>query len=403
MLEKSDANIADTLKVFNAFDLDVGLLVPTKTALEKGIMDATASVRDYLTDREFHDYSTQGQGAKAHGVERPAKYVWPDRLEATTASLYRPETKKGDPRIWFSKLKGYASPFNLLAMIVDGNDLYIVNCSNKDILDSIHDPKSPLGELAARRKPAVDPAVTELLDMIQAVSQRGYVPTMRAGDTGIGMTLETLLGIAANANKTPDYRGIEIKAKRLGRRSGGRVTLFSQVPNWDLSPIGSAWNLLSTYGYNRNGKLRLNHEIDASGPNSLGFVLEVDAARDWLKQNHIDRVTESAKHVATWELETLRGRLSEKHPQTFWVGANVRGRRDSEEFHYVQVQHTRQPKVRNFDALLEGGLISVDYLMSQKREDAKSVRDHGYLFKIKPRDFDALFPPSEVHVFGGMI
>ncbi|RYF09311.1 MAG: MvaI/BcnI restriction endonuclease family protein, partial [Oxalobacteraceae bacterium] len=88
-----------------------------------------------------------------------------------------------------------------------------------------------------------------------------------------------------------------------------------------------------------------------------------------------------------------------KHPQTFWVGAKVRGKHEAEEFHYVQIQHTRKPKVRNFDALLEGGQISVDYLMSQKTPGRSTVRDHGYLFKINPRDFDALFPPAEVHVF----
>lgn len=61
-----------------------------------------------------------------------------------------------------------------------------------------------------------------------------------------------------------------------------------------------------------------------------------------------------------------------------------------------QVEHTKRPKVRNFDALLEGGLITVDYLMSQKGEN--KVRDHGYLFKMHPSDFDALFPPSKFHV-----
>lgn len=401
MLEKSDTNISDALKAFNAFDVEVGLVVPTGTAMGKSIMDATASVRDYLKDSKYHDYQAQGQGQKENGVIRSGYFVRPDSLDKTTVSMYRPMTKDGDPRIWFYGLPRYAAPYNLLAMIVDGEDLFIVNCSDADVMASLHNPKSPLGELVARRKPAIDPAVVELLDMIREVSRKGFVPTLRAGDTGIGMTLETMLGIKPNAKKTPDFRGIEIKAKRLGARTANRVTLFSQVPNWSLSPIGNAWNLLSTYGYTRGGKLRLNHEIDAKGPNSLGFYLEVDAAKDWLKQNHLGRgITDlkKGKHVTTWELETLRTRLSEKHPQTFWVGAKVRGGREAEEFHYVQVQHTRQPKVRNFDALLEGGLISVDYLMSQK--GPKSVRDHGYLFKINPRDFDALFPPAEVHVFG---
>ena len=80
-----------------------------------------------------------------------------------------------------------------------------------------------------------------------------------------------------------------------------------------------------------------------------------------------------------------------------WVGAKARGRKETEQFHYVRVEHTKLPNVRNFDALIEGGIISVDYLMSQKGPNR--VRDHGYLFKISPSDFSALFPPSDIHVF----
>jgi hypothetical protein len=152
-------------------------------------------------------------------------------------------------------------------VIVDGQDFYVVNCSDKAVMASLHDAQSPLGEIVARRRRSMDPSVIELLDMIRVISRKGFVPTLRSGDTGIGMTLETMLGIKASANKAPDYKGIEIKAKRLGKAFANRVTLFSQVPNWPLSPIGSAWNLLSTYGYVRDGKLRLNHEINANAPN----------------------------------------------------------------------------------------------------------------------------------------
>jgi len=395
MLEKSDTSIAETLAVFTRYDLDVGLLVPTETGMQKSIMDATAGLREYFQDTRFHDYDAQAQGPDAK-VIREAIFVRPDGLQPTTVSLYRPMTKSGDPRVWFGRLKGYAEPFNLLAVLVRDNKAYIVNCSDPRILVSIHNPSTPLGAIAAAHRPKRDTVVEELLGMIREVSARGFVRTLRPGDTGVGMTLETLLGIEENTRKAPDYKGIELKAKRLRKGKANRVTLFSQVPDWKLSPIGSAWNLLSTFGYERDGKLRLNHEMNATAPNSIGFILEVDAARDWLKQNYQDPDTAVTRHVTTWEMENLRSRLKEKHPQTFWVGARCRGKGTAEEFHYVQVEHTRQPKVRNFDALIEGGVISVDYLMSQKGQ--QRVRDHGYLFKMHAADFPALFPPSETHV-----
>jgi hypothetical protein len=398
MLEKSDTSISDVLKRFNTSGLDVGLMVPTPTGMGKSIMDATASVRDYLRDTSFHDFERQPQGPD-NKVVRRAYFVGENGLEETTVSLYRPNTKNGDPRIWFGKLTRYATPFNLLALIVHQSSIFVVNCSRSGILRSVNDPHSPLGQIAIEKRPAVATEVTELLGLIHEISKRGFIRTLRSGDTGIGMTLETLLGIAANAKRLPDFKGIEIKAKRLGTRSGSRATLFSQTPDWRLSPIGSAWNLLSTYGYERDGKLRLNHEINAKGANSIGFLLNIDRDRDWLKQCYQKKGSSSNTHVATWQLQTLRDRLMEKHPQTFWVGASCRGKADYEEFHYTQVQHTKQPKVHNFEALLEGGLISVDYLMSQKHPDRPVVRDHGYLFKIHPQDFDALFPPAEIHYF----
>lgn len=87
MLEKSDTSISDTLKAFNAFDLEAGFVAPTETAMRKSIMDATASMRDYLYDTKFHDYTTQGKGQKENGVLRKAYFVRPQSLVETNVTL----------------------------------------------------------------------------------------------------------------------------------------------------------------------------------------------------------------------------------------------------------------------------------------------------------------------------
>lgn len=392
MLARSDQEIAETLSLFNEHELDVTLLVPTPTGLEKAIMDATETVRAYLSATGCHDFGTQPQGTENKRVVS-AFYVHPDKLEETQASLYRPTTKSGDPRIWFYGLKNYAKEFNLLAIFFLDNALYIVNCSRAEVLDSISDPTSPLGQLAARGRSIEDPVAIELLGKLREVGSMGFTRTLRKGPTGVGMTLETLLGISANSSKAPDYKGIEIKASRTKRKgSKNRITLFSQVPDWKLSPIGSAWNLLQTYGYVRNGRLQLYHQMDAVRPNSLGFVLEVKSSRGLLVQNHVHNATHD--HVASWELEKLRNRLGEKHPKTFWVKANTRGRGEDEEFSYTEAVYTRLPKVWNFDLLVEAGTITLDYTISDK--DGRA-RDHGYLYKIHPDNLEALFPPPHIY------
>lgn len=393
MLEKSDTSVGEVLTLFNETGLDVGLLVPTPTGLKKSIMDATATFRDFLLDAKIHDFSTQAQGQE-HKVVVPARMVFAKGSKPTKVSLYRPTTKKGDPRICVYGLKAHAVPFNLLALFNWDGLLHVVNCSDPEILRSIKDPGSPLGSIAQAARPGLSAEAGELLDLLREIGARGWIPTMRSGDTGIGMTLETLLGIEANSSKLPDFKGIEIKAKRAGRKRKNRVNLFSQVPNWKLSPLGSNKALLDAHGYEVDGRRQLYCTISGKMANPNGFVLSIDGEKDWLRQNHV--VAERTTRMAVWELAKLRDRLTSKHRQTFWVSAETRGKGASEEFHYVQVEHTRAPRVRNFEALVEAGVITLDYTLYQ-REKGGSVGDHGYLFKVNPKDFNALFPPSEYH------
>ena len=58
----------------------------------------------------------------------------------------------------------------------------------------------------------------------------GFIQTMRPGDTGIGYTFESLLGIPANSATTPDFKGIEIKTKR-GNMGGLRLSVVRVPPH----------------------------------------------------------------------------------------------------------------------------------------------------------------------------
>ena len=80
-------------------------------------MDATAPVRDLLREQNIHDYTTQLQGPE-NKVLIQTFFVNQNNCDETSASLYRPVTKKGDPRIWFHNLKKYCNPCNLLALVM---------------------------------------------------------------------------------------------------------------------------------------------------------------------------------------------------------------------------------------------------------------------------------------------
>lgn len=311
--------------------------------------------------------------------------------------MYRPNTKQGDPRIWLGNpVRAYASAYNLLALSIAGDELYVLNMSDPSVQVSLDDEGSPFRR-AVRIADRGSSSATELLDRLRRIAARGLVPTMRAGPTGIGYTLESLLGIAANSRKDPDFKGIEIKAKRsrLGK-GANRSTLFSKVPSWKLSPVGSALGLLEKRGYvDGENRLALYHTLRATAPNSLGLQLDIDPVNDWLRQVFVEPGTGKTEHDVTWELPELKADLAKKHGETFWVRANCAGDGEGEQFHYVEVQHTRKPMAANFVALVEAGVITVDYLLYKMSETR--ARDHGYLFKIHPDNLGALFPPPQVH------
>lgn len=394
MIEKADVSLTNVISQLSEYKIAAAYLVPTPTGMGKSIMDATAPIRNYLKENGIHDFDTQPQGTDNKRLV-DAKFILSENIVPVKASLYRPETKSGDPRIWIYSLPRFAKPFNLLALIVFEGQLYIFNASDKDTLTSIADPRSPLGRIAASLSKAISAIAAELLGLLKERTGDRFIASIRSGDTGIGATLEDIIGIKANSKKAPDYKGIEIKASRHSpsrAAAKNRVNLFSQVPNWKSSPL-QAIEVLKKHGYPVDGRLQLYCTLDARKPNSQGLMLSVEEEAQILKT--VERVGDVNKALMIWSMTMLKERLEEKHPESFWVKAETKMIEGREYFRYYKVIHTASPIVSNLDYLLGDGTVTLDLTMSQKTE--KAVRDHGYLFKIWPEDFHTIFPPPIIH------
>lgn len=386
VLSQSDVPLDEVSSEVLSYGHDAAFIVPTETAFKKSIMDAHASLRRFLSKHDIHEYETQKQGVK---YRIDATYVGNQNTSTVMVSMYRPETKSGDPRIWFYGLKKLAKPRNLLALIVAQGNLFIVNCSQHQnivfALTTVIPKPTDFRSLVA----------LELLDKLKIISQKGFIPTIVNGDTGVGMTLEAELGLVANSSKQPDYKGIELKASRVdaNHKQRNRKQLLSKTPNWKLSPIKNARNLILQRGYiDSEGHHALRHTVGGKSPNSLGLFLDIDFANDYLRQMYAGTVAAdfSPVHDMTWLLEDLRSALKKKHKETFWVKAMHNNNRVSEAFHYVLAEHTVNPYIDRLETLIETGLITLDYTLHIK--PSGKVRDHGYLFKLQPNSIEALFP-----------
>ena len=94
--------------------------IVTKTNLKKSIQDCNAAMRSLLKDAGIVDYDSLVPGEKVK-----LKGFFIDGTE-TNISAYRAKNR-GDKRIWFSGLKNYAKPGDVMALAVKNGKLVIKN------------------------------------------------------------------------------------------------------------------------------------------------------------------------------------------------------------------------------------------------------------------------------------
>lgn len=376
------------IKILTKNQVSLSLIEPTETGLKKSIMDATGSVRNFLKENNIHDYDIQGQGPE-NKVQINAIIYQDFQVIQSIASLYRPQTKKGDPRIWFSGLTKIANPNDLIAMIFYSGTFHIFNLTQLNVEALLNSNLiNPLKELISEISGKANEVAFELLAMLRKVASSGPIPSMVAADTSVGRTLETALGIDINSSKQPDYKGIELKSFRSSRTN--RKNLFAQVPEWSLSKFKSSAEILDAFGYHREEDFKLYCTVSAITRNSQGLALRLDSDIKQLVENS-DKP--EIGDFVVWTLNTLHNRLLEKHKETFWVEATSTYIDGLEHFQYSIVEHTKKPITSQFDILVDQGIITLDHLI--KRNSNGKVVEKGPIFKIKPKGLDLLFPPSE--------
>lgn len=240
-------------------------------------------------------------------------------------------------------------------------------------LDSDWNPKR-LGWNAAPMK--------KFLVKFDAVSAKGFTPTLRSGSTGIGYTLETLLDIKENNNPQGDFLGIELKSHRgddFSTSSSKKMNLFLKEPRW-LDGL-SHKERIPRYGYvDDNGRTAL-YSTATSRENSHGLKL-IPAEKEVF-------LAHKSEKVATWGHEILAGRLQEKLKETIFVGAETRGTGRSEEFHFQTALYCREPSAQRLADLIATGEAMVEMRMHIK--ESGSARNHGTAFRIRQNSLPQLY------------
>lgn len=405
MISTADVSISDVLAFLGSNGLRATILVPTETGLEKSIMDATYEVREYFKSCDFHDYSTQQQGVDFKVVQRAFIHVPGDCVE-TSVSLYRPETKFGDPRIWIYRLKQFARAGNVLALIVVDDVLHVLNMSTDGYRCFIN-PSEKLRYLLGSQQQSLP--FQELLSTLRGIAAEGWHTTDIQAATGVGMKLESLLGIKANSSRDPDYNGIEIKTSRHLSISE-RVTLFSKTPDWNYTK--ALGGLCEREVVEKFGKLvpadkhvtpltlgeadgvqmkRQYYATVAPNANPQGVFSKIGNRSGQVTYETLSKSDGSL--INCWKMDVLQDALSKKHRETAFIEVYSERDGSKERFLLKSVIYRSRPILSNLIIALSSGDVSMDYTVSIKPNGR--LRNHGYLFKMQHNKLDILFASSQ--------
>lgn len=361
----------------------------TPTGLAKGILDATAPMRAYFLENSIHNYEKQLQGQENKQI-KTACVLTEGTQFFTKVSFYRPNTKKGDPRMWIYGLGSYTEGNDIHVLFWYEKTLYSINITHVDIEKCYESVviNTPIKEILKAINQEGNTISEELLGRFRAVKDQWFESEVVA-DTGIGRTIETFLGIKMNSDKTPDYKGIELKSHRE-KRSSKKHVLFTQTPDWDISKMKSGREIVEKYGYfNEDGFKTYQNTVQCSVPNSQMLFLNVNHVNELLE---LQKESKKVEDVAVWRLIKLHQRLQVKHRETFWIEVENEMNDGKEYFRYKQIEHTKNPNIGQFDVLLEQNFITVDLLLCRP-----SGHGDTYSFKIKKKGMPLLFPESVVY------
>ncbi len=223
----------------------------------------------------------------------------------------------------------------------------------------------------------------EIIERLQVICHTGYVKSHRSGSTGVGKTLEDLLGIKENNIASPDLHRLELKSIR--EDSNSLITLFTlDRKAWQIRQHEAILKFGSVT--EENGRKNLYSTVTGN-ENQMGFKYRVtlDSVEIW----HRSKIC-----LAKWSLDQLSDKYNEKIRHILLITAKVQRRRDGEYFWYYRgsLLMGYMTPMRLQEILLRN-VLKID-LRLHLRTDG-SVRNHGTGFRVSEADWAHLFRSND--------
>ena len=248
------------------------------------------------------------------------------------------------------------------------------------------------------------------------IKEEGWVKTHRKGPTGIGKTIEDLLGIDENNVPGPDGERVELKSGRKSdTRAGSMLTLFTKSP--DSRGANSVMlDKLGYYSHPGSPNKELHTTINAVEYNTLrrkqGLKIVVRNGRVEVVGVRTGAPSSSSKSLdkwmdgspapkheyeevyCYWSHEIIQQTFERKLPRLLYVKAEWKGTGADEQFWFNEAELLEQGTFDNFRKQLEEGKILVDIRIGQwpkGHPQAGEPHDHGTGFRVFPRNLPLCF------------
>lgn len=228
--------------------------------------------------------------------------------------------------------------------------------------------------------------ITDFIAEFTRIKGLGFVETHRSGPTGIGKTLEDLLGIIENNEDGPDFGNYELKSYRIN--SNSMLTIFTKSP--DVPRANS--ELLNLAGYSVGGRVVLHTTLQYGKTNTLpnGKTIGLQIEEDVLTV-----LVDGEPTNCYWNKSSIEKQVNKKYltGELVYVGAESRGRGANEQFHFKEAFLCKGVDASNFFNLIKQGLVYIDIRMGFYRDgpNVGKVHDHGTGFRILPKYENFIF------------
>ncbi len=222
--------------------------------------------------------------------------------------------------------------------------------------------------------------LNKIISKLQEIENKGFIPSLRRGSTGIGYTFETLFGLQENNIPIPDVGG-RVEIKTIRRDSQSLLFTFNRGV-WHLKQK----EFIQKYGYiDEKGRYALKNTLFYGKPIPQGISLDIDESMNIIYLVDVN----TGEKLATWDVYVMVGKFMVKLSRLLLVIADRKVEQGREYFHYNEAYLLTNPSPRSFLKAFKDSSIGIDIRMHLKESGA--VRNRGTAFRVRERYLTELY------------